>query len=55
MELNTKELACDLLNRIANSVIEREINPIELFFTSNEIEVVRSWLDDKLIKTQSPT
>lgn len=46
MEIDLHAKSVQLLERIANSVYERETNTNLLFFSSNEVQLVEDWLDE---------
>jgi hypothetical protein len=47
MYFNIHEKSAELLERLANSVYDRDTqNPNPLFFSHKEIEIVESWMKD---------
>lgn len=49
MKLTIHELSSQLLERLANSIYDRDpANPNPFFFSINEIRIVEEWLRDVL-------
>ena len=48
MQIDLQAKAIQLLERIANSLYERETNPTQIFFSSKEIEIVKEWMEQVL-------